>query len=173
MHRFVHTCTCAYTHIHFPPENWLLKPLPTHRWPRHISACAQGLRNLMDHPERSCSALTQRDSNSRQWALDTLPQLLPLASSKPTAKLLSPVLSVGMDAETGRRRGCRWHQLPPGSQLGQQEGPAPRVLGSLIHAPPTSAGCFRVASGAAPCKSHPISGLTPSILVVNAQHTIL
>lgn len=129
-----HVCMCLHTHT-LSPRKLVGKPLPTHHWPQHISACAQGLRNLVDCPERPCTALTQRDSNSRQRALDTTPQLLPLASSKPTAKLLSPALRPGVDAETGRGRGCHPHQLPPASQLGQQEGPGPCVLGSLIHAP--------------------------------------
>lgn len=127
-------CMCLHTHT-LSPRKLAGKPLPTHHWPRHISACAQGLRNLVDRPERPCAALTQRDSNSRQRALDTIPQLLPLASSKPTAKLLCPALSPGVDAETGRGRGCHRHQLPPASQPRHREGPGPRVLGSLIHAP--------------------------------------
>jgi hypothetical protein len=122
----------------------------------------------MDRPERLCSALTQRDSNSRQRALDTVPLLLPLASSKPPAKLLSPALSAGMDAETWRGRGCRWHQLPPGAQLRQQEGPAPRVPWFPHSCPPTSVGCFQVASGAAPWKSHPFQvSLLPSLLLMH------
>lgn len=122
----------------------------------------------MDHPERSCSALTQRDSNSRQRALDTILQLLPLASSKPTAKLLSPVLSAGLDAATGRRRGCRWHQLPPGSQVRQQEGPAPRVLGSLIHAPLHLRGVSRSPGGQLLVNPIPFQvSLLPSLLLMH------
>lgn len=166
-------CTCIPTHT-LSPGKLVVKPLPTHHWPHSVYACAQGLRNLvMDCPQLSPKGI--QTPGTGPWTQSVNFLLWP--QTNPTAKLLSPALSAGMDAEIGRVRRCYLHRLHPGPQLRQHKGPGSLHSRCPLFVPPprpsTFTGRFRVPSGAAPCKFHPFSGLAPAILDFHAQHVIL
>lgn len=115
---YVHMCMCAHPHPHtLSPGGLVFKPLSA----RHGEyPCAQGLRSTVT--ERS-SALTQRDLNSRQCALDPVPSTSSCRLKHTSSQTPLSALSPGMNAEDGqdgrrRPRGLHfWCPISGGSLL--------------------------------------------------------
>lgn len=157
-------CTCIPTHI-LSPGKLVVKPLPTHHWPHSIYACAQGLRNLvMDRPQLSPKGIQTPGTGPWTQSLNFL--LWP--QTNPTAKLLSPALSAGIDAEIGRVRRCYLHRLRPGPQLRQHKGPGSLHSRCPPPAPPHSQGVSGSHQGQLPVNSIPFQvSLLPSLIFMH------